>query len=124
MKNLDSRVNNFIVKVMPVVTNLLGFFFMHKGQNICSSSGGVQEKERQDETQFPTKVDGFLSFIPRSWEVGNDGYIGTYLLIYLPTCWALAMAGISSNSAKNCCYYKFQFKRITTQAIMVQCQGL
>ncbi len=29
----------------------------------------------------------------RFWEVGNDDYIGTYLLIYLPTCWALAMAG-------------------------------
>jgi len=44
LKNLDSWVNNFIVKVMPLVTNLLGFFFMHKGQNICSSSGGAQEK--------------------------------------------------------------------------------
>jgi len=44
LKNLDSWVNNFIVKVIPLVTNLLGFFLMHKGQNICSSSGGAQEK--------------------------------------------------------------------------------
>ncbi len=44
LKNLDSWVNNFIVKVIPLVTKLLGFFFMHKSQNICSSSGGAQEK--------------------------------------------------------------------------------
>jgi hypothetical protein len=24
----------------------------------------LRKKERQDETQFPTKIDGFLSFIP------------------------------------------------------------
>jgi hypothetical protein len=102
----------------------LGFFLCIKVKIYVAAVEALRKKERQDETQFTTKVDGFLSFIPRFWEVGNDGYIGTYLLIYLPTCWALAMARISSNSAKNCCYYKFEFKRITTQAIMVQCQGL
>ncbi len=30
---------------------------------ICSSSGGASEKERQGETQFITKIDGFRSFI-------------------------------------------------------------
>ncbi len=30
---------------------------------ICSSSGGTSEKERQGETQFIRKIDGFPSFI-------------------------------------------------------------
>jgi hypothetical protein len=62
----------------------------------------------------------------RVWEVGNDGYIGTYLLIYLPTYllgpWP--WLELAPNSAQNCCYYKFQFKRITTPSIIVKCQGL
>jgi hypothetical protein len=34
-------------------------------KNICSSSGeAFRKKERQDETQFTTKIDGFLSFNP------------------------------------------------------------
>jgi hypothetical protein len=51
---------------------------VRSSENICSSSGGPQEKkerqgetqfttkidERQGETQFATKIDGFLSFIP------------------------------------------------------------
>jgi hypothetical protein len=28
-------------------------------------AGGVQEKGKTDEIQFTTKIDGFLSFIPR-----------------------------------------------------------
>jgi hypothetical protein len=28
-------------------------------KKICSSSGGVQEKEGQDETQFTTEIDDF-----------------------------------------------------------------
>jgi hypothetical protein len=27
----------------------------------------LSKKERQDETQFTTKIDGFPSFIPRCW---------------------------------------------------------
>jgi hypothetical protein len=27
----------------------------------------VRQKERQDETQFTTKIDGFLSFTPIEW---------------------------------------------------------
>jgi hypothetical protein len=38
---------------------------VRSSENIRRSSGGAQEKERQDETQFTTKIDGFLSFIPR-----------------------------------------------------------
>jgi hypothetical protein len=33
-------------------------------KNVCSSSGGAQAKERQDENQFTTKIDGFLSSMP------------------------------------------------------------
>jgi hypothetical protein len=35
-------------------------------ENICSSSGGaaLRKKGRQDETQFTTKMNGFLSFTP------------------------------------------------------------
>jgi hypothetical protein len=44
---------------------------------ICSSSAGAQDKkkERQDETQFITKIDGFLSFLmamgPKKNELEN-----------------------------------------------------
>jgi len=39
-----------------------------RSENICSSSGGAQEKgkrgSKQDETQFTTKKEAFLSFTP------------------------------------------------------------
>jgi hypothetical protein len=35
---------------------------VRSNENICSSSGGAQEKKkRQDETQFTTKIDGLFS---------------------------------------------------------------
>jgi len=33
-------------------------------ENICSSGRGAQKKERQDETQFTTKIDGKTSLRP------------------------------------------------------------
>jgi hypothetical protein len=32
---------------------------------VAAEEALLKRKERQDETQFTTKVDGFLSFIPR-----------------------------------------------------------
>ncbi len=44
-------------RVITVVVQLGG-----ASENICGSSGGAQEKgKRQDETQFTTKIDGFLA---------------------------------------------------------------
>jgi hypothetical protein len=37
---------------------------VRNSENICSSSGGAQEKGKTPETQFTTKIDGFLSFTP------------------------------------------------------------
>jgi hypothetical protein len=38
-------------------------------ENICSSSGcdALRNKERQDETQFTTKIDGFSEFSVLVW---------------------------------------------------------
>jgi len=38
----------------------------------------LREKERQDETQFITKIDGFLSFIPHSMLM--DFFGGVFLI--------------------------------------------
>jgi len=65
LKYLDSWVNNFIVKVIPLVTNLLGFFLMHKGKNICSSSGGAQEKGKT----------GWNSVYHQSWWFFSVSYL-------------------------------------------------
>jgi hypothetical protein len=32
---------------------------------VAAAVAAFRKKERQDETQFTTKIDGFLSFIPR-----------------------------------------------------------
>jgi hypothetical protein len=37
---------------------------VHLGAVKIYVAGGAQEKERQDETQFTTEIDRFLSFIP------------------------------------------------------------
>ncbi len=40
---------------------------VRSSENISSSSSGgaaLRKEERQDETQFTTQIDGFLSFIP------------------------------------------------------------
>jgi hypothetical protein len=42
-------------------------------ENICSSNGGAQEKERHPEIQFITKIDDFLSFTPSNVYVFFSG---------------------------------------------------
>jgi len=47
-----------------MVINLLGFFLCIKVKIYVVAMEALKKKERQDETQFTTKVDGFFSFIP------------------------------------------------------------
>jgi hypothetical protein len=53
--------------MVSAINLLLDFLFevvlVRSSENICSRSGGaLRKKERQYETQFTTKIDGFLSF--------------------------------------------------------------
>jgi hypothetical protein len=53
--------------MVSAINLLLDFLFqvvlVRSSENICSRSGGaLRKKERQDETQFTTKIDGFSKF--------------------------------------------------------------
>jgi hypothetical protein len=53
----------------------------------------LRKKERQDETQFPTKIDGFLSFIPR------------WMLMYFFAGFFLISTCVWPNSGFWCCVF-------------------
>jgi hypothetical protein len=49
---------------MPKVGSNYNSYTGRSNENICTSSGGAQEKETQDETQFTTKIGGKTSLGP------------------------------------------------------------
>jgi len=44
--------------------SIYGSYTGSSSENICSSSGGAQEKGGQYETESTTKIDGFKNFTP------------------------------------------------------------
>jgi hypothetical protein len=101
LKCWNSAFNAWDLRLIKVVVQLGAV------KTYVAAVEALRKKERQDETQFTTKIDGFLSFIPR------------WILMYLLVVFLWILPCVWPNSGFLCCV--FLTLRITLLLLLQKC---